>query len=57
MLNQAVIFCGGRGARLKSNTITKPKPMVIVKKKTFFISSDFTAKKTRYKKLFVIDWI
>ena len=35
MLNQAVIFCGGRGARLKSNTITKPKPMVIVKKKPF----------------------
>ena len=35
MLNQAVIFCGGRGTRLKNYTLARPKPMVIVKKKPF----------------------
>lgn len=35
MINQAVILCGGRGARLVHYTKNNPKPMVIVKKKPF----------------------
>ena len=34
-INQAVIFCGGKGLRLKSYTKTTPKPMVLVHHKPF----------------------
>ena len=34
-INQAVIFCGGKGLRLKSYTKNIPKPMVLVNHKPF----------------------
>lgn len=54
MLNQAVIFCGGRGTRLKNNTITKPKPMVIVKKKPFLYHLILQLKKQGIKNFFLL---
>tara|TARA_B110000503_G_C7166687_1_gene422214 strand:+ start:266 stop:1462 length:1197 start_codon:yes stop_codon:yes gene_type:complete len=35
MLNQAIIFCGGRGERLGSITKNIPKPMVMINRKPF----------------------
>jgi histidinol-phosphate phosphatase family protein len=34
-INQAVIFCGGKGTRLGNLTTKNPKPMIVVNKKPF----------------------
>ena len=53
-INQAVIFCGGKGIRLGNLTIKNPKPMIIVNKKPFLEHLINQLKNNNIKKILLL---